>query len=61
MLVYVAYNIVYAGLAYPAGELADRIAPRFVFASGLAIFAVTYLGLGQTRSATAVWILLPLY
>ncbi|MGE0304989.1 MAG: MFS transporter [Acidimicrobiia bacterium] len=61
VLVYVAYNIVYAGLAYPAGKLADRVLPRFVFASGLAIFAVTYLGLGQTSSATAAWILLPLY
>ncbi|MEP7115799.1 MAG: MFS transporter [Ilumatobacteraceae bacterium] len=61
VLVYVAYNIVYAGLAYPAGKLADRVSPRVVFASGLVIFAVTYLGLGQTNSANAAWILLPFY
>jgi MFS family permease len=61
VLVYVAYNIVYAGLAYPAGRLADRIAPRLVFASGLVVFAVTYVGLGQTDNAAAAWTLLPLY
>lgn len=61
VLVYVAYNIVYAGFAYPAGKLADRVAPRLVFASGLVVFAVTYLGLGQADNATAAWALLPLY
>jgi MFS family permease len=61
VLVYVAYNVVDAALAYPAGKLADRVAPRLVFAAGLVVFAVTYLGLGQATSATAAWVLLPLY
>lgn len=61
VLVYVAYNIVYALLAYPAGKMADRIAPRLVFATGLVVFAVTYLGLGRATSTSAVWLLLPLY
>ena len=61
VLVYVAYNVVYALLGYPAGKLADRVAPRLVFATGLVVFGVTYLGLGQAASATAVWALLPLY
>jgi MFS family permease len=61
VLVYVAYNIVYASLAYPAGKLADRIAPRLVFATGLLVFAVTYIGLGRATSTDAVWILLPFY
>lgn len=59
--VYVLYNLVYATLAYPAGRLADRTGPWPVYAAGLAVFAVTYLGLGLTTTATAVWILLPLY
>lgn len=61
VLVYVAYNVVYALLAYPAGKVADRIPPRLVFATGLVVFAVTYLGLGRATSTSAVWLLLPLY
>jgi MFS family permease len=59
--VYVLYNTVYAGLGYPAGKLADRIRPRLVFAGGLVIFALVYLGLGRTDSTAAIWILLPCY
>ena len=61
VFVYIAYNIVYAALGYPAGKLADRVAPRLVFAVGLMVFAVTYLGLGQATSTAAAWVLLPLY
>jgi MFS family permease len=61
VFVYIAYNIVYAALGYPAGKLADRVAPRLVFATGLVVFAITYLGLGQATSTAAAWVLLPLY
>ena len=61
VLVYVAYNVVYATLAYPAGKLADRVAPRLVFSCGLVVFAITYLGMGQVTTSSAVWALLPLY
>jgi MFS family permease len=61
VLAYVAYNVVYAGLSYPAGKLADHIEPRLVFAAGLVVFAVTYVGLGQATGTTAAWVLLPLY
>jgi len=61
VFVYIAYNIVYAAIGYPAGKLVDRFAPRPVFATGLVVFAVTYFGLGQATSATVAWVLLPLY
>jgi MFS family permease len=61
VLAYVLYNVVYAGLSYPAGALSDRIPRRFVFAAGLAIFAVAYIGLGLADSSGWVWLLLPLY
>jgi MFS family permease len=61
VMVYVLYNAVYAALSYPAGKLADRVARRIVFAGGLAVFAVAYVGLGQAHSAGAVWLLLPFY
>jgi MFS family permease len=58
---YVLYNVVYASLSYPAGKLADRVPARFVFAGGLAVFAVVYIGLGIATSSAAVWMLLPFY
>ena len=61
VLVYVAYNAVYAALAYPAGRVADRLAPRAVFAAGLIVFSITYLGLGRASTSAAVWVLLPFY
>jgi MFS family permease len=59
--VYVLYNIVYAALGYPAGRVADRIPARVVYAGGLAVFAVVYIGLGTAGSPTAAWVLLPCY
>jgi len=61
ILVYTLYNASYAALSYPAGKLSDRIPRRLVFAAGLAVFAVAYLGLGLVTSPGWVWILLPLY
>lgn len=58
---YVGFNIVYAALGYPAGKLADKVSPRVPFAMGLVVFAVVYIGLGQSATTTAVWVLLPLY
>jgi MFS family permease len=59
--VYAGYNAVYAALSYPAGALADRLAPPTVFAVGLVCFAVTYLGLGLTHNRGAVVALLLVY
>ncbi len=61
VLAYVAYNVVYAALGYPAGRLADHVAPRLVYAVGLFVFAITYIGLGQATGPLAVWLLLPFY
>lgn len=59
--VYIGFNVVYAFLGYPAGKLADRLPHRLVYAAGLVVFAGVYIGLGQSATAAAVWILLPLY
>jgi MFS family permease len=61
ILVYALYNVSYAFLSYPAGVISDRVPRRLVFATGLAIFAVAYIGLGTVSSAGWVWFLLPLY
>jgi MFS family permease len=61
VLVYVLYNLSYAALSYPAGFVSDRLGPRRVFATGLAVFSVAYLGLGLTDTTAWVWVLLPVY
>ena len=58
---YVLYNLSYAALSYPAGAISDRLSRRVVYAVGLVIFSVSYLGFGLTNSAGALWGLFPLY
>jgi MFS family permease len=58
---YICYNLAYAGLAYPAGALSDRIPRHLVFAAGLGFFAVGYLGLGLIGSPGWVFVILPIY
>lgn len=60
-IVYALYNAVYASLSYPAGTLSDRVPRDRLYAAGLSIFAITYLGLGLATSTLWVWVLLPLY
>jgi MFS family permease len=61
VLVYTLYNLTYSLLAYPAGTWSDRVPRRKVFAAGIGVFAIAYLGLGIVTSAAWVWVLLPVY
>jgi len=61
ILVYALFNASYAALSYPAGVLSDRIPRRVVYAAGLLIFAVSYVGLGLARSTIWVWLLFAVY
>ncbi len=45
---YLIFNISYALLSFPAGALADRFPPQYVYALGLACFAIAYGGLAFT-------------
>ncbi|QIS11676.1 MFS transporter [Nocardia arthritidis] len=58
---YIAYNAAYALLSYPAGAVSDMLPRQFVFAAGLACFAVGYLGLGFATSPGWVFVVLPIY
>jgi MFS family permease len=58
---YIVYNAVYAAGAYPAGAISDRL-PRYrVYALGLLLFAVGYIGLGVVDAPWLVFVLLPVY
>jgi MFS family permease len=58
---YLVYNLVYAGLSYPAGSLSDRLPRHQVYGIGLLCFATGYLGLGLIDQGWLVFVLLPLY
>jgi MFS family permease len=61
VLAYTLYNLVYAGLSYPAGDLSDRVPRNRIFGAGLLVFAVAYVGLGLASGSAAVFVLLPVY
>ena len=58
---YVLYNLSYAALSYPAGALSDRRSRRTIFATGLGLFALAYLGFGLADRSGWLWLLFPLY
>jgi len=61
ILAYAGYNAVYALGSYPAGVVADRIAPPLVFGGGLVCFAAAYLGLALTTDHATAWMWITVY
>lgn len=61
VLVYVLYNVSQTLFATPAGELADKIGPKKVFAGGLAVFALVYFCFGLLQHPVWLWLLFPIY
>jgi MFS family permease len=49
-LVLVAMNLVYSVTAFPAGRLADRVAPRTLLLIGIALLVAADVALASTRS-----------
>jgi MFS family permease len=52
--IYAVFNLVAAGISYPAGSWSDRLGRRNVLAFSFIVFVLTYLGFGLTRNVTAV-------
>ncbi len=61
LLLYVLFNLVYAGMAVPIGIWSDKIGRRNVLALGYAIFAATALGFAAVSSLAGVMVLFALY
>jgi len=54
ILIYAAFNLVAAGISYPAGSWSDRFGRRNVLALAFIVFVTTYLGFGVTRNVVAL-------
>jgi MFS family permease len=61
VLAYVLFNAVYTLASYPAGVLTDRWPRPFVYAFGLLMFGVGYLGLGLVGGGWRVYALVAVY
>jgi len=59
--VYIFYNLVYAGFAYPVGKLGDRAGFRFTLIIGFTLYAVVYVGLAYATGLFWIGALLFLY
>lgn len=61
VLTYVLYNISQTIFSTPAGQLADKIGARKIFALGLVIFSFVYFMFGIINHPLLIWILFPIY
>lgn len=59
--VLLAFNVVYAVVATPAGAIADRVPRRLVVLASWAVYAVAYLGFAVAQSAAHITVLYLLY
>lgn len=60
-VLYLVFNLVYAGVAVPAGLLADRIGRQRVALIGFALFALAYAWMAMARGELEAWGIFTLY
>ena len=61
LILFVAFNLVYALAATPAGVISDKLGRKRVIVVGWTIYALSYLGLGLASAKWEVWLLFALY
>jgi MFS family permease len=61
LLMFVAFNLVYALAAMPAGMVSDKLGRRGVIVVGWTIYALSYLGFALASATWQVWLLFALY
>jgi MFS family permease len=61
LILFVAFNLVYALVSMPAGVVSDRLGRKRVIVAGWTIYALSYLGLGLASAKWEVWLLFAFY
>jgi MFS family permease len=61
LLLFVAFNLVYALAAMPAGMVSDKLGRKGVIVVGWTIYALSYLGFALASATWQVWLLFALY
>jgi len=60
ILLYLAYNVTYAVVSWPAGRLSDRVGRKALLVSGYLTYGLVYFAFALA-SAAALWVLFPVY
>jgi len=61
LLLYMAYNVIYALFSYPAGRLSDRIGRKTLLVAGYIFYGLVYFGFALIREASHLWPLFAAY
>ena len=61
LLVYVLYNVVFAGLDTAAGAVSDKLGRKGVLLCGFAVYALVYAGFGLATRPIEIWFLFGFY
>jgi len=61
ILLYLAYNLVYALVAYPAAYLSDKIGRKKILVLGYLFYGLVYLGFAMNKSPLNLWLLFAIY
>lgn len=60
-IIYMTFNLIYAGSSFPAGMLADRFGKKRVILMGFVLFASIYWGFAIAESPSMIWLLFAAY
>lgn len=61
LLLYMAYNLIYALFSYPAGRLSDRVGRKSLLVAGYIFYGLVYFGFALVREASHLWPLFAAY
>lgn len=61
ILLYLAYNIVYCLVSYPASRLSDKIGRKKLLVFGYLFYGLVYIGFGLNNQLAMFWFLFGLY
>jgi len=61
VVAYILYNLSQTIFSTPAGQLADKIGARKVYAIGLLVFSAVYFSFGIINHPFWIWVLFPIY
>ena len=57
----VAFNLIYAVIATPAGALSDKVGRNRLIVAGWAVYGLIYLGFGLAKAGWHIWVLYAAY
>lgn len=61
ILLYLAYNISYGFLSYPAGRLSDKVGRRTLLVLGYFTYAIVYFAFAKVQSQSTLWSIFIIY